>query len=84
MIKQNPNLEVEISGHTDFVGSKEFNKSLSLRRANAVRSFLTSKGVDPRRIKTVGYGEERPIASNDDEQEGRELNRRVEFKVLGN
>ncbi len=84
MMKQNPNLQVEISGHTDFVGSKAFNKALSLRRANAVRGFLTSKGVDPRRIKTVGYGEERPIASNDDEQEGRELNRRVEFKVLGN
>jgi outer membrane protein OmpA-like peptidoglycan-associated protein len=84
MMKQNPNLQVEISGHTDFVGTKEFNKALSLRRANAVRSFLTSKGVDPRRIKTKGYGEERPIASNDDEQEGRELNRRVEFKVLGN
>jgi outer membrane protein OmpA-like peptidoglycan-associated protein len=84
MMKQNPNLQVEISGHTDFIGAKDFNKSLSLRRANAVRGFLTSKGVDPRRIKTVGYGEERPIASNDDEQEGRELNRRVEFKVLGN
>ncbi|MBI1767326.1 MAG: PD40 domain-containing protein [Bacteroidetes bacterium] len=84
MMKQNPNLQVEISGHTDKVGSKVYNKRLSLRRANAVRSFLTSKGVDPRRIKTVGYGEERPIASNDDDKEGRELNRRVEFKVLGN
>jgi outer membrane protein OmpA-like peptidoglycan-associated protein len=84
MMKQNPNLTIEISGHTDFVGAKDFNKALSLRRANAVRGFLTSKGVDPRRIKTKGYGEERPIASNDDEQEGRELNRRVEFKVLGN
>ncbi len=84
MMKQNPALQVEISGHTDIVGSKGYNKRLSLRRANAVRSFLTSKGVDPRRIKTVGYGEERPIASSDDDKEGRELNRRVEFKVLGN
>jgi outer membrane protein OmpA-like peptidoglycan-associated protein len=84
MMKQNPALQVEISGHTDKVGSKAYNKGLSLRRANAVRSFLTSKGVDPRRIKTVGYGEDRPIASNDDDKEGRELNRRVEFKVLGN
>lgn len=84
MMKQNPNLQVEISGHTDKVGTKVYNKRLSLRRANAVRSFLTSKGVDPRRIKTVGYGEDRPIASNDDDKEGRELNRRVEFKVLGN
>jgi outer membrane protein OmpA-like peptidoglycan-associated protein len=84
MMKQNPALQVEISGHTDVVGSKAYNKKLSLRRANAVRNFLTSKGVDPRRIKTVGYGEDRPIASNDDDKEGRELNRRVEFKVLGN
>ncbi|GHN01761.1 hypothetical protein WSM22_32500 [Cytophagales bacterium WSM2-2] len=84
MMKQNPALQVEISGHADYVGSKAFNKTLSLRRANAVKSFLTSKGIDTRRIKTVGYGEERPIASNDDEKDGRELNRRVEFKVLGN
>jgi len=84
MMKQNPALQVEISGHTDKVGTKAYNKKLSLLRANAVRSFLTSKGVDPRRVKTVGYGEDRPIASNDDDKEGRELNRRVEFKVLGN
>jgi len=84
MMKQNQNLKVEISGHTDFVGSKQFNKVLSQKRAAAVKSFLVSKGVDTRRIKTVGYGEERPLASNDDEKDGRSLNRRVEFKVLGN
>jgi len=83
MMKQSPNLQIEIAGHADFVGSKDFNKRLSLKRANAVRGYLTSKGIDPRRVKTVGYGEERPIASNDDEKEGRELNRRVEFKVIG-
>ncbi|HCW05956.1 MAG TPA: hypothetical protein DGG95_01175 [Cytophagales bacterium] len=84
MMKQNPVLQVEIAGHTDIVGTKAFNKSLSQRRADAVRGFLTSKGVDPRRVKTIGYGAEKPIASNDDEKEGRELNRRVEFKVLSN
>jgi outer membrane protein OmpA-like peptidoglycan-associated protein len=84
MMKQNQNLKVEISGHTDFVGSKKYNKTLSLKRAAAVKTFLVSKGVDPRRITTVGYGEDRPLASNDDEKEGRSLNRRVEFKVLGN
>jgi outer membrane protein OmpA-like peptidoglycan-associated protein len=84
MMKQNPALQVEISGHTDKVGTRAYNKGLSLRRANAVRGFLTSKGVDPRRIKTVGHGEEKPLASNDDDKEGRELNRRVEFKVIGN
>lgn len=83
MMKQNVSLEVEIGGHTDSVGDNTFNKQLSLRRANAVKAFLTSKGVDTRRIKTVGYGETRPLASNDDEAEGRQFNRRVEFKVLG-
>ncbi len=84
MMKQNQNLQVEISGHTDFIGTNLFNKVLSQRRAEAVKSFLVSKGIDTRRIKTVGHGEEKPLASNDDEQEGRSLNRRVEFKVLGN
>lgn len=84
MMKQNGGLQVEISGHTDIVGSRDYNKKLSQRRADAVKNFLTSKGVDARRIKAVGYGEEKPLASNDDDKEGRELNRRVEFKVLGN
>ena len=84
MMKQNENLQVEISGHTDSFGSNLINKKISERRANAVKSFLTSKGIDPRRVKTVGYCEERPLVSNDDEAEGRQFNRRVEFKVLGN
>jgi outer membrane protein OmpA-like peptidoglycan-associated protein len=84
MMKQNQNLSVEIAGHTDSFGSKIVNMNLSERRARAVKSFLTSKGIDPRRVSTIGYGEERPLASNDDEEEGRQLNRRVEFKVLGN
>lgn len=84
MLKQNENLKVEISGHTDNVSSASFNLKLSQRRANAVKDFLVSKGIDTRRITAVGYGEERPLASNDDEKDGRELNRRVEFQVLGN
>ena len=83
MMKQNASLQVEIGGHTDSVGDNKFNLGLSLRRANAVKNFLTSKGVDTRRIKAVGYGETKPLASNDDEEEGRQFNRRVEFKVLG-
>ncbi|MDX1628001.1 MAG: OmpA family protein [Fulvivirga sp.] len=82
MMASNPGMEIEIAGHTDNIGPKSYNKQLSLRRANAVKEYLVNKGIDPRRIKTVGYGEERPLASNDDEKEGRELNRRVEFKVL--
>ena len=84
MMKQNSALQVEIGGHTDSVGDNKFNLALSQRRAIAVKSFLTSKGVDTRRIKTMGYGESKPLASNDDEEEGRQFNRRVEFKVLGN
>jgi len=84
MMKQNERIQVEISGHTDNVSSASFNLKLSQRRADAVKDFLVSKGVDSRRVTAVGYGEEHPIASNDDEEEGRELNRRVEFKVLRN
>ncbi|ELR70395.1 outer membrane protein [Fulvivirga imtechensis AK7] len=83
MMAQNPGMEIEISGHTDNIGGKYYNKTLSQRRANAVKDYLVQKGIDSRRIKAVGYGEERPLASNDDEKEGRELNRRVEFKVIG-
>ncbi len=84
MMKQNTGLQVEIGGHTDSSGDRVLNQALSLRRANAVKNFLTSKGIDTRRVKTVGYGETKPLASNDDEAEGRQFNRRVEFKVLGN
>ena len=82
MLTENSRLMVEISGHTDKIGTKEYNNQLSYRRARAVVNVLTRKGVDPARIQAVGYGEDKPIASNDDERDGRELNRRVEFKVL--
>jgi len=84
MMQQNANMKVEIAGHTDAVGTKNYNMFLSRKRAEAVKDFLTKKGIDSRRIKAVGYGNTKPLASNDDEQEGRELNRRVEFKVTGN
>lgn len=82
MLRQNSSIRVEISGHTDAYGHWQYNRTLSQKRAEAVKDFLTKKGIDPRRIKAVGYGESKPLATNDDEQEGRELNRRVEFKVL--
>jgi len=82
MLRQNPAVKVEISGHTDNWGHWRYNRTLSQRRAEAVKDYLTAKGIDPRRIRAVGYGESRPIASNDDEKDGRELNRRVEFVVL--
>jgi outer membrane protein OmpA-like peptidoglycan-associated protein/Tol biopolymer transport system component len=84
MMKQNESVAVEIAGHTDNVGSKVWNQRLSLNRAKAVRNFLMSKGIDGRRIQTAGFGEDKPLASNDDEEEGRALNRRVEFRITGN
>lgn len=84
MMQQNQDMQVEIGGHTDDVGSDTFNKKLSQQRADAVRTYLTNNGIAGRRIKSIGYGEERPIVSNDDESGGREINRRVEFKVIAN
>lgn len=83
MLYENPNISVEISGHTDNVGAADYNKRLSQLRANAVVNYLKNKGIDGRRMKAVGYGEEKPMATNDDEKDGRELNRRVEFRVTG-
>ena len=82
MLRQNTSVRVEIAGHTDNYGTWDYNKRLSLQRATAVRNFLTGKGIDPRRIEAQGYGASKPLASNDDEEQGREINRRVEFKVI--
>jgi outer membrane protein OmpA-like peptidoglycan-associated protein len=68
---------IEISGHTDNVGSPKTNKALSQKRANACRDYLTAKGIDGSRIVAIGYGAERPIAPNDTE-DGRQKNRRIE------
>ncbi len=79
--KKFPNMKIELSGHTDAVGSDEANQKLSNDRANSVRDYLIRKGIDPEKIVAVGYGESVPVATNDTD-EGRQLNRRVEFKVL--
>ena len=68
---------IEISGHTDNAGKKAANKKLSQQRADAIRDYLVSKGIDKGRIKAVGYGDEKPIAPNDT-SEGRQKNRRIE------
>jgi OmpA-OmpF porin, OOP family len=72
---------IEVSGHTDNVGKKKDNKRLSQKRADAVRAYLVSKGIDASRIDTIGYGDERPIAPNDTDQ-GRQKNRRIEATEL--
>jgi len=77
------NLEVIIAvGHTDSVGSDEYNQKLSMRRSNAVKAYLISKGVDKSRIYTEGKGEKQPVADNGT-KEGRAKNRRVEIEVVG-
>lgn len=76
-----PTLKIEISGHTDNRGSDEYNKNLSNQRAKAVYDRVIQKGIDAGRLAFIGFGEEKPIATNDTE-EGRQLNRRTEFKVL--
>ncbi len=81
LLKSNPDLKVEIGGHTDSVGSEEYNLSLSENRAKAVRDYLVSEGVDLGRLTFKGYGFSEPIADNDTE-EGRAKNRRTEIKVL--
>ena len=72
---------MELAGHTDSVGSEAYNQQLSQRRAESVRNYLLDLGVDPDQLTAVGYGESKPIRSNDTE-EGRERNRRVEFNVV--
>jgi len=76
-----PKMVVEISGHTDNVGRRSFNKRLSEARAQAVKDYLVAKGIDASRMKIYGYGPDRPIATNRTE-EGRAKNRRIEFKIL--
>ncbi len=80
-VKQNPNLVFEISGHTDSIGSEQYNKKLSYERAKAVRDYLISLGCNPEQLRIAGYGYSKPIASNKTE-EGRSKNRRVEFRVI--
>jgi len=81
LMKQNPGLSIEIAGHTDNIGSKAINQRVSERRAKAVRKWLIQNGIDGSRLSAKGYGESIPLASNDDELEGRELNRRIELIV---
>lgn len=80
-LKSNSTIRIEISGHSDTTGSEDFNKNLSLKRAQSVVSYLTEAGIDPSRLTSIGFGSKKPLKPNDTE-ENRQLNRRIEFTIL--
>lgn len=81
MMKKNPDMVIEVSGHTDNVGSMSFNQKLSESRAQVVREFLIRNGIEGKRVGAYGRSFRQPIASNDT-PEGRQLNRRTEIKIV--
>lgn len=87
ILEDNPDIKIELSAHTDSVGTFEKNMRLSQRRAQSTVNYLIGKGIDPERLVAKGYGETRPVARNTnpdgtDNPEGRQRNRRTEFKIL--
>lgn len=83
VLKKYPDTDVLIEGHTDNKGSDNYNLSLSEKRAGTVSNYLREKNINPNRLRTVGYGESQPVASNDTD-EGRSQNRRVTFVITAN
>lgn len=81
LLNDNPNIKIEISGHTDSEGNKDYNQTLSEKRANSVKQWLIEKGVKAERLQSKGYGQQFPIADNKT-PEGRKQNRRTEFKII--
>jgi OmpA-OmpF porin, OOP family len=81
VLKHNPKLKVEILGHTDNVGSEDYNLKLSRERAETVKNYLVSRGIEGNRLTTTGLGESNPVSDNNSDQ-GRAMNRRIEFKVV--
>src|SRR5688572_9490289 len=80
-MQENPQIKVEVSGHTDNLGQPAYNKQLSERRALSVYNYLVQKGIDKNRLVPIGYGQAKPLADNATEQ-GRQQNRRIEFRIV--
>lgn len=80
-LAENPQISIEIGGHTDNTGNPAYNQQLSEKRANAVYQYIISKGVNAKRLSAKGFGASRPIASNETDL-GRQMNRRIEFIIL--
>ena len=81
IMRENPSMTIEIRGHTDNEGSQEYNEKLSQDRAQSVANFLTYNGIDKKRVRVKGYGETQPLTENNND-EGKQINRRVEFAIL--
>ena len=80
LMQENPSMHIELSAHTDDVGSEQFNQRLSQQRGESAKKYLLRKGVAPERIEAKGYGKSKPLVPNDSE-ENRAINRRVEFTI---
>ena len=80
-LQSSASMSVRVSGHTDSIGSDSYNKQLSQDRADSVKRYLVDQGIESTRLTTMGYGESRPVASNDTAA-GRAQNRRVELDVM--
>ena len=83
LLNENPAIEIEMSAHTDSRGSDDYNVTLSHNRAKSVMDYILSKGIHSSRITSRGYGETKPVATNETD-DGRQLNRRVEFMIMKN
>jgi outer membrane protein OmpA-like peptidoglycan-associated protein len=88
IMMDNPRIVVEISSHTDSVSGEEYNMKLSQKRAESAVNYLIDKGIDKERLVAKGYGKSKPIAPNTnpdgtDNPDGRQKNRRTEFKIIG-
>ena len=82
LLVRDAHLRVQINGHTDNSGNAASNKALSLKRASSVVDYLVKKGIAASRLSAKGYGSDRPIVSNDDEEGGRAINRRTEIEII--
>lgn len=82
LLKENPTQRIQIAGHTDSDGSRKNNLQLSQRRAESVKSYLVKQGIVAARLSTIAYGEDRPLVRNNS-LKNKKINRRVEFKVIG-
>ena len=80
-LRENPNVKISLEGHTDDVGSDEYNDKLSRERAEAVKTYLINAGIDGNRIKAIGYGKRRPLVKGTSDED-RATNRRVELKII--